>query len=239
MIGFSWFDLAWPWIGLIAAGVLAVLLFATPLLRADRALPRWHDPRWLGFLAVATYLVHQVEEYGIAADGVAHAFPDGLCAALGQPAYPACAIPPLFYLAVNVSLVWLAAPVAAVVSRRRPLIALTLWGVIAVNAVVHIVPAIATRAYDPGLATAVVLFVPLTVLVAVRAFGRNGPFRARGFVIIVAAGVLMHAVLGGGLALFLRGVIPGWAVVVAQPVAIAVGFAGVALLSPRVRRAAD
>ena len=105
---FTWFDFAWPWFGLGFAVVLAVLLFATNLLRSDLGMPRWRDLRWLAFLAVAVYMVHNVEEYGIAANGVLHAFPDSLCTLLGQPDYPGCGIPPIFYLFVNLPLVWIA-----------------------------------------------------------------------------------------------------------------------------------
>lgn len=235
--GFGWFDLAWPWIGLGFAVALAVLLFATDLLRSERSVSRWRDLRWLSFLAVVVYLVHQVEEYGIAANGVAHAFPDALCSTLGQPPYPDCAIPPLFYLAVNISLVWVAAPIAALMAKRYPLAGLTLWGVIAVNAVLHIAPAVALQQYDPGLLTAVLLFVPLTGITT-RSLMTSGRYRGAAPAVLLAAGLFMHAVLGAGAALFLRGVIPEWAVVVAQPVGIAVGYLAVARADRHLRRAA-
>ena len=231
---FEWFDLAWPWIGLGFAVVLGILL-TTNLLRGDRAVPRWRDLRWLSFLAVAVYLVHNIEEYGISATGVAHAFPDSLCALLGQSDYPGCGIPPAFYLAVNLPLVWIAGPLAAVVSRRSPLAGLTLWGVIGVNAVVHIVPAIVRQEYDPGLLTAVVLFVPLTAMVAVAATGPQGSYRKRGVPVLLAAGVLMHDVLAGSVILFLRGGIPEWVLLAAQPIAIAAGYLMVAASDRRLR----
>ena len=196
---FTWFDLAWPWIGLVFAAALGVLLFATNLLRQDLASPRWRDLRWLSFLAVDVYMVHNVEEYGLAANGVPHAFPDALCEALGQPVYPMCGIPPIFFLFVNLPLVWIAGPVAALLARRFPLAALTLWGVIGVNAIVHIAPAVVRREYDPGLLTAVILFVPLTVMVFVVAFGRRGPYRRRAALLLAGAGMLMHGVLAGSL----------------------------------------
>lgn len=227
---FTWFDLAWPWIGLGFAAVLVVLLFATNLPRSEG--PRWRDPRWLSFLAVAVYMVHNVEEYGIAANGVAHAFPDSLCTLLGQPPYPACGIPTEFFLFVNLPLVWVAAPLAAILGGRR-LVALTLWGVIAVNAVVHIAPAIALREYDPGLLTAVVLFVPLSVWTARALVGRTGPFRRRALIWLLLAGVLMHAVLAGSVLLYLRGAIPEWLLLALQPAAIAAGYGLVALASRR------
>lgn len=219
---FTWFDLAWPWIGLGFAVVLIVLLFATSVLRSEG--PRWRDVRWLSFLAVAVYLVHNVEEYGLAANGVGHAFPDSLCELLGQSAYPACGIPPLFFLFVNLPLVWIAGPVAALLSRRFPLAGLMLWGVIAANAVVHIVPAIIRREYDPGLVTAVVLFVPLTLLVVA---GNRSP----NLLLALAAGVFLHVVLAGSLVLYLGGRIPEWLLLALQPAAIVAGYVALALRS--------
>jgi len=230
---FTWFDLAWPWIGLVFAAALAVLLFATGLLRGDATVPRWRDLRWLSFLAVAVYMVHNVEEYGIAANGVVHAFPDSLCELLGQADYPGCGIPPVFFLFVNLPLVWVAGPAAALLSRRLPLAGLTLWGVIGVNAVVHIVPAIVRREYDPGLVTAVVLFVPLTAMV-VSAVRRV--YLRRAIPLLLGMGALLHAVLAGSLVLYLRGVIPEWLLLAAQPGVIALGYAVVALAERRLVR---
>ena len=233
---FTWFDLAWPWIGLAFAAALIVLLFATPLLRGDRSLPRWRDLRWLSFLAVAVYMLHNVEEYGLSANGVLHAFPNSLCELLGQADYPGCGIPPAFFLFVNLPLVWIAGPVAAMLSRRFPLAGLTLWGVIGINAVVHIVPAILRREYDPGLVTAIVLFLPLTAMVFAVAFGRRGPYLRRAAVLILAAGALMHGVLGASVALGLRGSLPWWLVLALQPTVIAVGYFVVGLVDRRVRK---
>ncbi|GAA0999482.1 HXXEE domain-containing protein [Subtercola frigoramans] len=234
---FTWFDFAWPWIGLGFAAVLAALL-ATDLLRGDHSLPRWRDLRWLSFLAVVVYLVHNVEEYAIAANGVPHAFPDSLCVLLGQPSFPACGIPPAFFLAVNIPLVWVAGPLAALLSTRFRLAGLTLWGVIGVNAVVHVVPALAQRAYDPGLLTAVIVFMPLTVMVAVATVGRRGPYRRRAGALLFAVGALMHVVLAASAILFLRGLIPEWLLLVAQPAVIAAGYFIVAACDQRLRKSA-
>jgi hypothetical protein len=222
---FGWFDLAWPWIGLAAAGVLVVVLFATPWLRSGPALRRRADPRWIGFLAVAVYLVHQFEEYGLAANGLSHAFPNELCALVGQPADPACAIPAPFYLAVNITLVWVAAPVAAVLASRVPTLGLVLWGVIASNAIVHIVPAVALLRYDAGLLTAIILFVPLAIWALLGMTGDRRPLARSVLVPVVGAGVLMHAVLGASLLMFLRGGLPAWALISLQPLAVLFGYA--------------
>lgn len=86
----SWFDLAWPWIGLFASGVLLALLFGTHKLQENKRLSRWRDPVWLAWLMSAVYMLHNFEEYGIDALGQPHAFPILTCAALHQPPYPAC-----------------------------------------------------------------------------------------------------------------------------------------------------
>jgi len=232
---FDWFDFAWPWIGLGFAAILLVLLFGTNLLRSDAGTPRWRDVRWLSFLAVATYMVHNVEEYGIAANGVVHAFPDSLCTVLGQPPYPDCAIPPEFYLFVNLPLIWVAAPLAAILAGSR-LVGLTLWGVIAINALVHIVPAIVLREYDPGLVSAVILFLPLSVWTLHTATGRAGPFRRAAILPLLLSGALMHAVLAGSALLFLRGLIPSAVLLALQPVGIALGYGLVLLVQRRMTR---
>jgi hypothetical protein len=231
---FTWFDLAWPWIGLCFAAVLTVLL-ATSLLRSDRTVARWRDLRWLSFLSVVVYLVHNIEEYGISATGVPHAFPDALCAALGQPPYSACGIPTSFYLVVNLPLIWVAAPVAAVLSNRFRLASLTLWGIIGVNAIVHIVAAVIPREYDPGLLTAVVLFLPVTAVAAVATIGTTGPYRRRAGAVLIGAGVIVHVVLAGSLILYLHGAIPQWLLLLVQPAVVIAAYVLVARLDRRLR----
>ena len=62
----SWTDVAlviFPWIGRGVAIVFLFLLFGTRLLHSEPGSPRWHDRVWLSWLAVAIYLLHNVEEY--------------------------------------------------------------------------------------------------------------------------------------------------------------------------------
>jgi hypothetical protein len=232
---FTWFDLAWPWIGLGFAVVLAGLL-ATNLLRSDREIARWRDLRWLSFLAILVYLVHNVEEYGIAANGEPHAFPNAICVVLGQQEYPGCGIPPEFFLVVNLPLVWLSAPIAALLYRRYRLASMTLWGIVGVNAMVHIVAAILPGEYDPGLLTSVIVFLPLTVIAVVALVGRLGAYRRPAVAVLLVAGVLVHVVLAGTLMLFLRGVIAEWLLLTAQPAVILVVYLLVGRLDERLRR---
>lgn len=199
----SWIDLNFPWIGFAAAILVLFLLFLTDRLRGDVQKSRWRDLTWLSWLAVAMYLLHNVEEYGVDLRGQAHAFPASMCASLGQAPYPVCAIPPGFYLAVNLPLFWVGAPVAALMSRRHPLVGLVFYGVIFVNAVAH-VGAFLHAGYNPGVLTAFLLFLPVSIWVALVCFGKAGlPYRALAF--IVAEGIVLHAILIGSTKLFLNG----------------------------------
>src|SRR5215469_7540916 len=96
----SWIDLNFPWVGSVAAAIFLVLLFLTNKLRSDLDRSRWKDHVWLSWLAVAIYLVHNVEEYGVDLLGRFHAFPNSMCSLLGLAPFPACPIPTPFFLAV-------------------------------------------------------------------------------------------------------------------------------------------
>lgn len=211
----SWFDLAWPWIGSIAAVLLLILLFGTDKLRSDLSLSRWRDRIWLSWLAVPVYMLHNIEEYGIDLLGRIHEFPDALCTNLGLGAYPACPVPPSFYLAVNISLFWVAAPAAALLSRRYPLVGLTLYGVIFINGLIHLVPILLGRGYDPGVLTGVILFLPVSIWVARTCFGPNR-IRVRGLALIVGVGVVGHAMLLSSVFSFIAGRIDSLALVSVQ-----------------------
>lgn len=204
---FSGFELDWPWIGLGAAVVLLALLFGTNALRSRPAISRWRDPAWLGWLGMVVYLIHNVEEYGIASDGVRNAFPDSLCGILGLGAYPGCAIPTDFYLYVNLTIFWVVAPACALLARRRAAFGFVIYGVIAVNLLVHVGGSIATWAYGPGLVTALVLFLPASVWAGI-VLVRDERLGWGRLAAVLALGIAVHAVLMGSVLLFVHGAIP-------------------------------
>ncbi|KYO49347.1 HXXEE domain-containing protein [Tistrella mobilis] len=193
----------WPWIGLVLAVPLAIAL-AGGGLRGDRSVTRWRDPVWLCWAGTLAYLFHQVEEHGVDALGVPYAFRGMLCATFGFPDPAACPIPEAFITAVNIPVVWLAGPVCALLGRQRPALALAWLGVPAVNTMAHLVPAVVEGAYNPGLVTALVLFLPLSAWSFRVALGRPDLGR-RAVAGTVAGGVLLHAVLMGSLLAFLAG----------------------------------
>ena len=84
----SWFMfefyLVWPYMGLGAALLLALLL-CTNALRSDLAVSRWQDLVWLAWAGTLAYLIHQFEEHGVDALGVTYAFRTEMCRNIGSP----------------------------------------------------------------------------------------------------------------------------------------------------------
>jgi len=202
----SWFDFAWPWIGSIVVALLLILLFGTQKLRSDLSLSRWHDPVWLSWLAAPVYMIHNIEEYGIDLLGRTHAFPDAMCSTLGLAPYPTCPLPPAFFLAVNISLIWIAAPVAALLSRRHPLVGLIFYGLLVTNGLTHVGPMLIGKGYNPGALSAIMLFLPLFAWTAHACFG-PGRISYRGLAVIIGAGVIVHVILMGSVLSFINGAI--------------------------------
>jgi hypothetical protein len=200
----SWFDVAFPWIGGVFAVAILILMFATNVLRSAGSSSRWRDPVWISWASVVVYLLHNVEEYGMDLRGQAHSFPANLCAVLGQPPYPGCVIPPAFYLAVNIPIVWIAATLAALMSKRHPLVGFAMLSVTAINLLVHIGATFA-GGYNPGLLTAIVLFIPLTVWTGYAFTGKGRLMSYGAFSWLVFWGVPLHLILMMPLFLYVAG----------------------------------
>lgn len=201
----SWFDRHWPYIGLAAAVVLLAVLFGTNLCRQRLEISRWRDPVWLSWLMVPVYFIHQFEEYGFDATGRTYSFPQSTCAMFGYT-LASCPIPASFFPFVNISGLWIGAPIAALLARRNHAIGLAYLGVLAINALVHLAPFIAGKGYNPGLLTAVILFIPLSAWIIHTCFGTGG-LRYQSLAAILAAGVLLHIVLIGSIQLLIHGVL--------------------------------
>lgn len=212
---FTWFDTHWPWIGLGMSIVLFVLLFATNVFRSNLDITRWRDHVWLAWLAPAAYMPHQWEEYGIDALGNHFAFPNLLCNSFGFPPYPECSIPTATFIAINISIIWVAGLVCALLSRRHPLVGLSLYAIHGTNAVAHLGSFAATGIYNPGSVASLLLQLPLFIWVAYAMSG-NPAIRKSGIVTLFAAGILVSVVLLAALRLFANGVISGDVMVAIQ-----------------------
>lgn len=211
----NWLDLNFPWIGLGGAVILFALMFGTNLLRHDLTLSRWRDPVWLAWFGALAYLIHNAEEYGLDLLGQHHAFPDALCTNLGLGPFPACPLPHAFFLAVNLPMFWLVAPLAALIARRHPFAGLSVYSVIFINALVHIGPMLATQSYNPGALSALLIFLPASLWVAHTCFGED-KLSYKALALLIATGIIVHVVLMGSVMIFIHGTIGATALVLIQ-----------------------
>ena len=193
----------WPWIGLGAGSLLFVLL-TTNALRSDPSVSRWRDIGWLTWAAVCAYLLHQFEEHGIDALHRVYAFRGVLCTEIGFGDAATCPVPVAFITAVNIAAVWIAGPLSALLAPRWPVIGLSFFAIPATNLFAHVVPALAEQSYNPGLVTALALFLPLSLLAFAAAITRYH-LGIRAVLATLFAGGVVHALLMGSLLSYVNG----------------------------------
>ena len=225
--------LTWPFLALVCGlgGVLGLLVAP----RKPDQPPRWRDPAWLLCLMLPVYMLHQFEEHGVDLLGRRFHFLVDMCGMLGHPALGTCPADPAFILAVNVGGVWAAGLCAIVWRRRNPMVGACAFGIPLVNGLAHLGPAITHRAYNSGLLTGVLVFLPLCVVV-LRTLLRAGILDLRRVLAVVATGIWVHAALMGLLLGSASGVIPRPLMLVLQ---VANGFVPLlvgALVGPCSRR---
>ena len=217
----TWFDHNWFWIGAAIAAILANLLFATHTLQSDGSRKRTHDLIWLAWVGMACYLLHNIEEYGISFTGMTYAFPMTMNSLFGSMFANAQVLPDAFYTAVNVPLFWIAAPVLVLLGRRWKFATLAMSGIMLLNVPSHLIGIVIGGGYNPGVVTAVVLFLPYgiwTLRVAHRDYG----FAPKALVLTFVDALVNYVVLMGSLILYVRGVIPATTLVTMQLVNAAI-----------------
>jgi uncharacterized protein with HXXEE motif len=220
-----WFYTVWPFIGVGGAIVMLATLLITDTFRGNTLVSRWRDPMWLAWLAVPLYWLHQFEEYSLPVIGLDYSIQEMICQKIGFPPYPDCPIPLAFYPVVNIALMWFGSPLAAYLFRHNVLIGLSFWGLLFANGIVHTAGGIAAGAYNTGLWTAALLFVPLSVWV-IYVCAIRGPYSGKVVAVAYVAGAVTHALLFMGYGLFKNGVIGNAGLL---GYAVAIGFAPIIL----------
>ncbi len=173
-----WFYKNWMYAGLIAALFLCAVL---PLFAGG-----WSVGLLAVYLMLPGYMLHQVEE---------HAGDRFRRYVNRQVLHVPDALTTLAVVMINVPLVWGVFLAALYLARFVGLG----WGLIAVysmlvNALLHIAAAIVRRGYNPGLATAVILFLPLSVW-GLATIGAAPGVTAVQQGIGLAVGVLIHVAI--------------------------------------------
>jgi hypothetical protein len=183
----NYLQLRWPDIGL--GGALFIGLMAAGssgrALDADARVTRFH---WLLLLI---YLIHQFEEHGVDLYGRSYYFRTYANAALEARGLE---LTQGAILRINTLMVWLAFLLAVWGGRRLPWPGMTAAALVLTNGLSHIAIALTRGEYNPGLASSIVLFLPVAILYFRRIPGECGLGR-RAIAVAIAYGVASHALL--------------------------------------------
>jgi hypothetical protein len=114
----------------------------------------------LNWLLLTAYLVHQFEEHGVDVFGRIYYFHEY---ANAQLAAQGITLTPLAILKINTISVWMGFLLAVWGGSRYKWPGLAAAGMTLINAVFHITMAVANGEYNPGVLTAVVLFLPISI----------------------------------------------------------------------------
>jgi hypothetical protein len=191
-------DFGWSFVGLGAAIVLTIFLFATNNLRSTLNTSRWRDPVWLAWLAVPIYLVHQFEEYALHLDltNGTYKIIEDLMEVQGQ------IVPLAHFPVINIAFVWVAVPLAALLCKRNPVAGLAPYGLIIMNGLMHIGSSIATGTNlieNPGGVTGVLIFIPVSIWIIYVCLKSNFITKI-GLLISMLCGMVGHIALAGAYA---------------------------------------
>ena len=163
---------------------------------------RFKDPSFIGLVVLVAYIGHQFEEHWIDFLGHQYAFYGDvnqlLLTVLGAPSEAIRPLTPEAIFVINTSLVWLVGAIAIWRSPKHIFATLAMAGITLVNGMSHILMGIAQQSYNPGLLTAVVLFLPLAI-----SFYRNvlttKSASKRQVIASIAWSILAHIIMVAGL----------------------------------------
>ncbi len=188
----------WMKVGTIAAPMLLLVGFSF----RDGKRRVLEDPQAMALLMLVCYLVHQHEEHWVDLLGHRYAFHasvNQLVNGLLGPRSPAVQpLTPEAIFVINTALVWVPGALAILRSPVHRFPVLAMAGIVLVNALTHIVSALLMRAYNPGLLTAVVMFLPLAGFVYGHAMRRE-PWLKPQIIASLAWAVGAHALMVGGM----------------------------------------
>ncbi|MEM0980655.1 MAG: HXXEE domain-containing protein [Cyanobacteria bacterium P01_H01_bin.58] len=151
-------------IGTYAAPLVLFVFFST---RAEKTRSVLVDIKLMSVLFLVAYIIHQFEEHWVDLLGEQYAFYSDvnqlILSALNAQDSTIIPLSPEAIYVINTSLVWLVGILAIWRSPKHLFPSLAMAGITLVNGISHIILGIAQQAYNPGLLTATVIFVPLAV----------------------------------------------------------------------------
>ena len=159
----------WMKVGTYAGPFILLTFFSSRTQQTDSVLS---DIKLMAVFLLVAYIIHQFEEHWIDLLGRQYAFYGDvnqmLLDVLNTPDIAVGPLTPESIFFINTSLVWLIGAIAIWRSPDHLFPSLAMAGITLVNGMSHIALGIAKQSYNPGLLTAVVLFLPLAI-----AFYRN------------------------------------------------------------------
>jgi len=154
----------WMKLGIYAAPFLLLGFFSQTEAQTSSILS---NAKLISVLMLLVYLLHQYEEHWIDLFGNQYAFYESvnqmLLKLLDAENKLVLPLTQAAIFMINTSLVWLVGAIAIWRSPRHLFPTLAMAGIVLVNAVSHILLALITLSYNPGLLTAIVLFLPLSI----------------------------------------------------------------------------
>ncbi|MEM9007904.1 MAG: HXXEE domain-containing protein [Cyanobacteria bacterium P01_F01_bin.86] len=189
----------WMKLGAYAVPLTLFLFFSFTKKRTDSILA---DIKLMSVLLLVAYLIHQFEEHWIDLFGNHYAFYNYfnavLLGVLGSPDSSVMPVSSAALFVINTSLVWLVGIMAIWRSPNHLFPVLAMNGIVLVNAISHILSGIVNLSYNPGLLTAISIFIPLAI-----AFYRKvlqiSPITKPQLIASLVWAILAHVILIAGL----------------------------------------
>ena len=189
----------WMKIGIYAVPFILFIFFSS---RTEQTEEVFSDTKLISVLLLIAYIIHQFEEHWIDIFGNKYAFYEYFNTlflyVLGAQDSSIIILSREAIFLINTSLVWLIGIIAIWRSPKHLFPVLAMNGIVLVNAISHIFPGILKQSYNPGLLTAIVIFLPLAI-----AFYRKVLFTNPGAKLQVIArivwAILAHVILISGL----------------------------------------
>ena len=189
----------WMKIGTYAAPLVLFVFFSTRIEKTKSVLI---DIKLMSVLFLVAYVIHQFEEHWVDLLGEQYAFYSDvnqlILSALNAKASTIMPLSPEAIYVINTSLVWLVGILAIWRSPKHLFPSLAMAGITLVNGMSHVGLGIAKQSYNPGLLTAVVIFLPLAIAFYRAVLIKTADIKFQVIVSVIWA-VLAHAIMVSGL----------------------------------------
>ena len=189
----------WMKIGTYAVPFILLMFFTS---RTAPTVSVFSDVKLMAVLFLVAYMTHQFEEHWIDLLGQQYAFYSDvnqlLLGVLNAPDQAMGPLTPEAIFIINTSLVWLIGAVAIWRSPGHLFPTLAMAGITLVNGISHISLGIAKQAYNPGLLTAILIFLPLAIAFYRTVLTTNPAVKVQ-VIASIAWAILAHLIMVVGL----------------------------------------